>query len=236
MALNHGTKPIVTDGLVLCLDAGDKNSYPGSGTTWYDLSGGGRNFTWTSTPTFNSKGYFDCTGKSATGPNANTFGITNSSGYTEQFTFYINDTELQTNTGIWFGGGDGAGDENEDGSRGISMHMPWDNGNIYWDQGGCCEESQRTSYGSLTYQTWYNLAFVSTVSNRYIYLNGNLVATNTTTAANLNLSAHAVRINANLSNYEGWDVFLPYLHVYNRGLSSTEVKQNFNAHRHRFGI
>ena len=26
---------IVTDGLVLCLDAGDKMSYPGAGTTWY---------------------------------------------------------------------------------------------------------------------------------------------------------------------------------------------------------
>ena len=30
---------IVQSGLVLDLDASDKNSYPGSGTTWYDLSG-----------------------------------------------------------------------------------------------------------------------------------------------------------------------------------------------------
>ncbi|MDT9547744.1 MAG: LamG domain-containing protein [Chlorobium phaeovibrioides] len=36
---------IVTDGLVLHLDAGDVNSYPGSGTTWYDLSGNGNNGT-----------------------------------------------------------------------------------------------------------------------------------------------------------------------------------------------
>ena len=32
---------IVTDGLVLCLDAGNSKSYPGSGTTWTDLSGNG---------------------------------------------------------------------------------------------------------------------------------------------------------------------------------------------------
>jgi len=32
---------IVTDGLVLCLDAANPRSYPGSGTTWYDLSGNG---------------------------------------------------------------------------------------------------------------------------------------------------------------------------------------------------
>ena len=30
---------IVTDGLVLCLDAASKRSYPGTGTTWTDLKG-----------------------------------------------------------------------------------------------------------------------------------------------------------------------------------------------------
>lgn len=34
---------IVTDSLTLNLDAGDINSYPGSGTTWYDISGNGKN-------------------------------------------------------------------------------------------------------------------------------------------------------------------------------------------------
>jgi hypothetical protein len=36
---------IVTDGLVLALDAGSTRSYPGSGTTWYDLSGNENNGT-----------------------------------------------------------------------------------------------------------------------------------------------------------------------------------------------
>jgi hypothetical protein len=36
---------IVTNGLQLCVDANDVSSYPGSGTTWYDLSGNGWNFT-----------------------------------------------------------------------------------------------------------------------------------------------------------------------------------------------
>ena len=40
MGLHHSPR-IVTDGLILCLDAADKNSYPGSGNTWYDLSGNG---------------------------------------------------------------------------------------------------------------------------------------------------------------------------------------------------
>ena len=42
MALSHSPS-IVTDGLVLCLDAGNPKSYPGSGTTWTDLSGNGNN-------------------------------------------------------------------------------------------------------------------------------------------------------------------------------------------------
>lgn len=39
MSLNH-SPAIVTDGLVLCLDAGNSRSYPKSGTTWTDLKGG----------------------------------------------------------------------------------------------------------------------------------------------------------------------------------------------------
>lgn len=46
--------PIVTDGLVLWLDAGNTASYPGSGTTWTDLSGFARNGTLTNGPTFSS--------------------------------------------------------------------------------------------------------------------------------------------------------------------------------------
>jgi hypothetical protein len=37
MSNNYGPR-IVTDGLVLCLDAADKNSYAGSGSTWTDIS------------------------------------------------------------------------------------------------------------------------------------------------------------------------------------------------------
>jgi hypothetical protein len=45
---------IVTNGLVLALDAAKKDSYPGSGTLWRDISGNGNNGTLTNGPTFNS--------------------------------------------------------------------------------------------------------------------------------------------------------------------------------------
>jgi hypothetical protein len=44
VAVNYNPR-IVTSGLVLCLDAANTKSYPGSGTTWTDLSGNGYNFT-----------------------------------------------------------------------------------------------------------------------------------------------------------------------------------------------
>lgn len=53
MGLAHSPR-IVTNGLVLCLDAGNTKSYPGSGTTWKDLSGNGCDATLTNGPTFNS--------------------------------------------------------------------------------------------------------------------------------------------------------------------------------------
>ena len=45
---------IVTENLVLCLDAANSKSYPGSGTTWTDLSGNGNNATLTNGPTYSS--------------------------------------------------------------------------------------------------------------------------------------------------------------------------------------
>lgn len=53
MALSHSPS-IVTNGLVLCLDAANRRSYPGTGTTWTDLSGNGNNGTLTNGPTFSA--------------------------------------------------------------------------------------------------------------------------------------------------------------------------------------
>jgi len=55
MAVGYNPK-IVTDGLVLCLDAGNTKSYPGSGTSWSDLSGNGNDATLTNGPTYDSLG------------------------------------------------------------------------------------------------------------------------------------------------------------------------------------
>ena len=53
MAINYSPK-IIRDGLVLCLDAANPKSYPGTGTAWTDLSGSGNNGTLVNGPVYSS--------------------------------------------------------------------------------------------------------------------------------------------------------------------------------------
>ena len=50
----RGGPDIIEDGLVLHLDAADRNSYPLSGDTWYDLSGNDNHVTLYNSPTYSS--------------------------------------------------------------------------------------------------------------------------------------------------------------------------------------
>ena len=93
MATQYSPK-IVTDGLVLMLDAANPKSYPGSGTTWYDLSGNNFDFTLDGSGiTWDSAGYFSLADGGATG----NFNITDSTDCT--FVFWMKTTDLQS---LWW--------------------------------------------------------------------------------------------------------------------------------------
>jgi len=90
MGFYDGPK-IVTDGLVLALNAADKNSYPGSGTTWYDISGNGKHFTLDSSGiTWNSAGYFTLANGGAS------YAGSTSTSTTSTLVFWIRSTDLQS--------------------------------------------------------------------------------------------------------------------------------------------
>jgi hypothetical protein len=231
--IDSGQK-IVTDGLALHLDAAQLRSYPGSGTTWTDLSGNGRNFTWVSTPSFTSGPipYFSTNGNKCTGPASNSFGINNTSGYT--ITMICLQNTLTQNHAFKFykAGSDTA-------NRGIAPHLSWTDGNIYFDQGGCCGSDTRTQVASGGTSTWNMWTFrrLTDSSTRSIIKNTSVLATNTNAAANLDLISTAV----DLGSSDGyptnpWNARLGAFLVYNRGLSDTEIAQNFNALRSRFGL
>lgn len=71
MSLGHGAS-IVRNGLVMHLDAANTKSYPGSGTTWTDLSGGGNNLTLSNSPTYNNLSHFSFNGSNNTTTNGKT--------------------------------------------------------------------------------------------------------------------------------------------------------------------
>lgn len=90
MAFHYSPK-LVTDGLVLALDAANPKSYPGTGTTWRDLSGNNYDFTLDSSGiTHNSEGYFTLADGGATYAN----NITDSTDCT--FVFWIRTTDVQS--------------------------------------------------------------------------------------------------------------------------------------------
>jgi len=53
----QAASPVPLNGLVLYLDAANPTSYPGSGTTWFDLSGNGYNATLINSPTFSGNSF-----------------------------------------------------------------------------------------------------------------------------------------------------------------------------------
>jgi len=228
---------IIRRGLSVYLDAGNRASYPGTGTAWTDLSGNNRNFNWHSTPSFThgSIPYFNPLNNACVGPASNSFGIDNNSGYTifitcsqisvQQSTAFHFFRDLSFNSVFW---------------RGIFVHLTWDDDVVYLDQGGpCCGSDVRTnvaSGGSQTWNVWTFRRFTNS-STRTISKNGNTIVTNTNTAASLDLDVRNCRIGVDGEGTSGnWNTKLGNFIVYNRGLSDLEIKQNFNAIRTRYGI
>ena len=223
MGLSHSPS-IVMNGLVLCLDAGNTRSYPGSGTTWADLSGNRNSGTLTNGPTYSSANggsivfdgandYTDCSSPSSLQITVGTisawFNATNAnSGYCpilikeNAWSLYVLGNILITYD--WGGGGNR--------STGITV------GNSTWN------------YAAMTFTET-----VGTPSNNaIIYLNGSAVLT--TTVKNVS-QLLPVEIGGTPRNSGQWlNGRVSQASIYNRVLTASEVRQNFNATRGRFGI
>jgi len=235
MSNRYGPR-IVTDGLVLCLDAADRNSYPGSGSTWYDLSGNNRHYAITSNVvTFNSEGFFSVgyySGHSFTGPASNAFGFSSTMEHT--IMSFADITVLDgSNFFHWYASPNTGTD-----TRGIFSHCPWGN-YFYYDVAGCCTGTQRmasaTLGGTLTSGLYHCLTWRTrkdSTPNREFFDNGVSVlnsANNSTATATWDMdnpAGLAAKWRGKLGNFI----------VYNRALSNTEILQNYHALKGRFGL
>lgn len=226
----HGVR-LLKDNLALHLDAASINSYPGSGTTWYDISGNNRNFTWNSVSyTSGSNAYFSTSGRRCRGPASNSFGINNTSGYTIYLIFQ-QPTLVSTAAFQFYG--------DVSYSRGIFSHCTWSDNYIYFDQGGCCDAAQRTYAQSGGVTDWSIVTFWSSVSQRQIFKNNSSLATNNTSAANINLNSTQVDLGSS-ADYGGdsstWDGRISQFIVYNRALTTAEMNYNYEYLRTRYSL
>jgi hypothetical protein len=233
-------------GLFCFLDMNDTRSYT-SGTTFSDLSGQNKNFTFAGTPsvgtesTQNNLKYFvasgGASGQMANGHASNSFGITNSTGYT---IIYLAKTMASGSYGgafKFYGTGHATQPSLE---RAIFVHPVWGDNNMYWDQGGCCNSDSRLSVSIANNYNKYSLYILRcdrTNSRRTIWVNGVLFATNTTTPANINLSASAVQIGGNnLPDAYTWNARMSIFIVYNRPLTDTEVVDISNTFKTKYAL
>ena len=220
-----GQGNIVTNGLVLNLDAANPRSYPQpyNGTVWADLSGNGNNGTLINGPTFNTGNggsiVFDGTNAHVT----TTFN-TQLTNFTVCLWFRPTDSTnpnlarlLDKNYagGFWLG-------------KGTSANS-WGGGVL---EGG----SPFGRYLTLTDGQWNFLASTRSGTTHTLYGNGisnttsGTVSSNTLDTTNLMIARF---VGGGGYNFKG---NIPQTSIYNRALSSQEVLQNFNATRARFGV
>jgi hypothetical protein len=220
------TKGVVQSGLVLNLDAGVSSSYPGSGTTWTDLSGNGNNGT-----LLNGVGYVGTNGGALSfdGVDDNiTTGkvlVPRTGQFHIEGWCYLN----QTNINCMF-----VTQYNNDSDAGRFLCFFGNDGTIRMHDGGGVMTGTTPSYSA---NQWYYVAFQRDSSNLCnIFVNGvkqTTGATKTTTLENTNTIIGIRGSNTSGIFYNGR---MSNVRIYNRALTAAEIQQNFNAARSRFGI
>jgi hypothetical protein len=214
----------VTDGLVLCLDAANTKSYLGTGTVWTDLSQGINNGTLINSPTFNG---------------ANSGNIVFNG--TNQYINCGNASNLQITVGT-IGAWVRTSTPGSSFRSILAKQFAWglfanDSILVTYDWGN---NATRSTGINIADNTWKYVAmtFTQTVgtpsNNAIIYLNSNPVLT--TTVRNSFQSVQVQIAEAGMPANQFLNGSVALAQVYNRVLSPSEILQNFNAQKGRFGL
>ena len=230
-------------GLVLCLDASNTKSYPGSGTTWSDLSGNGNNGT-----LVNGVGYsgdnlgslsFDGV-DDKTSINASSFTNLSNGNFTISSWFYIPTSVDTTNLYYWiFAIGTSSGASN-------TWYLR------VWRSGlapGCLftrinnivllgtDGDLNASYPGDYYKAsgrWTYFTFVENNGTSYYYMNG--VQTGSASTPTIPSGNNYITIGNMSTDQSPNGMIVSNFSLYQKALTPQEIQQNFNAFRGRFGI
>jgi len=238
MSTSFAFKPIITDGLVFVLDAANKNSFISGNTTCYDLSGNNYNGTISSGVTYNSNngGFFTFNG---TGGYIN-FGTTTPKLYpsTNSYTWcgWLNFGSTLAGRQIWYGNAGGGND-----GVGILLDKSGVNNRIFIEVFGTLGGRQLKYITVNSYlNTWNYWTFVldATTFTITIYLNGVEIASDVILNWGIIRQEPSGGVNnISVGSYNNttsfYDGSISNIMVYNKTLSSNEVKQNYNALKFR---
>ena len=221
---------IVTSGLVLYLDAANKVSYPGSGTSWVDLSGNNYNGSLNTGPLFSSNNLgsiaFDgvSTGQEV---NIGSKTINFTSGGT--FEIWTKIDNVNRNQGFF---------SMSPGTSYINFYSPGaTNQKMRWEVIGnvALPYNAINSLTSLQNNVWYHVVgnFDPSGGSTRIYINGSL---DNSQSSYTNVPS-SVTSQIIIGSYAGiLDGNIAVAKIYTRALSASEIMQNFQATKTRFGL
>ena len=221
---------IVEDGLVLAIDAGNTKSYPGSGTTWIDLSGNGNNGT-----LVNGVGFDGGNGGSLSFDGVNDYvnlGTSLTNGY------------INISVSIW------CYITSNNGNNTLELVTKYPGGNG-WIVRYLVDINKFSVQGredgtlfinipsSSTYSinNWYNVVFTKNASNWRLYINSSLDADTNIDSGTVPFNNNGILSIASIPTFNFYSKSnIAQVSIYNRALTASEVQQNFNATRSRYGI
>jgi hypothetical protein len=235
MATKYANGKIVTNGLVLALDVSDRNSYPGSGTTWRDLSG--NNY---SGSLVNGVSYDSFNGAAAFG-----FNTTQQRYVSTNFTLPQQSISSSFSINAWYVP-EFQDDNIVAGYRGpgstfykiTTQKFEMNPGQVYLPQ--------PISKWNNMCAVWDGATFGTNTNNMKFYYNTLSTPTLTTETSPpyLRTGDNPTFFSGNMPFYVGGDPtsteyfqgYIGLVQVYNRALSAAEVTQNYNALKRRFKI
>jgi len=248
MALSRGPN-IVTDGLVLCLDAADEKSYSGSGTTWNDRSGNGYNGTLSGGVGFDSScgGVLDFDGVD------DKVAIPNSTNLQEHLMVDQTVCILMKLDPTYTSGRRNIINKEYGGEISVTVEDAAA-ASYYWagqqnnenggggddEGGGYCNSStwMATGWFEKGNDIWVAYTVVRDIGNADIlaYINGILREEEAACSPNTQSKVTSSELQIGTGYAGWWFGQIASVRIYNRVLSASEVLQNFNAHKSRFGL
>jgi hypothetical protein len=226
MGVAYNSK-IVTNGLVLCLDAGNRKSYPGSGTVWTDLSGNGRNGTLTNMEIPGD--YTSTNGGILTFDGVNEYVVTGNNvitGSTWSISVWINVNISENGAGrqgyiVW-------GGPSFQPSKLIAISVTGGKVEVaHW------ANDTTFSNSNITFGNFQNIVVTFDGSTEKIYINS-INTDNKSTTLDIGGGVWYISCQEGASNFLNCKIST--FSVYNRALTATEIQQNYLATKSRYGL